>query len=742
MPSEVLKSARTAVAIAALCASFIASLVVSCSTSTSSGPPPSTKPTPNGAGVNPVLNQFVTFSVVIPPGGDANAARMRKFANASPTPIATSLYVSPNTASVVISLAAVNGTSLAHPAPTVAPVNVPNTCAPAGCTVTVANVPAADGIDGFAVVTYAGSNASGSIISEGLLDVSVPTSGTQTVGSTGTGTLQLGGFVSSITMTITPTSFRQGVASTASVVVVAKDATGAVLLGNVQFADPVVLAIPSAAPFSFAGNASSLSLTMPPATALPLNYNGGASSTVNVTASTVDGNGNPVTATVPLTVFLPTPPPSPTPKPSPSHGPIRPSLYVLNAENNAVEEFPSPGPSATPSRSFGLTLAELACDPGAVPYAVAMVQGIVFDSSGNGYITNNPLCSTSTQLPANIYQFAPSATNKTAPSATFSMPAAYTFDTLLSLGVDPTTEDILMPGSDANTGTPAVLRTVFAAGQGSLANVLGGGPCLPLVGFTSCDGTDQYSGQNFYPVAIDSNGFTYLGGLDDLNGNSAIVVYAPGATSPIAYSALDGPSSDTQLGVVPVALAVDSGILYVLNFPSGAGLSNCGPIGTQNILCQDGNQHEYVTAYDTTKLAQGQSVDLTPVFVLGGDTTGRFGSASSAGLAVGAGQRLAVVSGLMYVANPTGPDCDATCDGNAASGIAPPPGEVDIYNVTGLAGTHLDVAPTLVMNQPNDVPEGVAIGPAGTATGPPIAAPAGVRGRFIARLGRRLRRIH
>ena len=704
-----------------------------------------------GSGINPILNRTVSFAIKIPPVPSGSSTLTRRHpsvssAAASPTPQPTQIYLAPHTGSITITLVAVNGTSLSHPAPNVPPANVPPSCASAGCTVTISGVPAADGVDRFALVTYAGTNATGSIISNGVVDVAVPTSTTTSIGGN-LAALSVGGFVASLSLSVTPTTFTQGSPAPASVVVSAKDATGATIVGNALFANPIVLGLSTSATvshFSFAGGASSASVTMPLSSPVPLHYDGASTSTVSVTATSVDGNGNVVNASpVPLTVSIgPPPSPSPTPTISPTISPRGVSLYVLNGMNNAVEEFPSPAPAATPKREFGPTLALLGCSAGEVPFGVGMVQGITVDAAANAYVSNNPNCNTSSVPPYTAWQFGPLATATSSPTSSFAESAPYGIGASTNLGLDPTSRLVLMPGNDATTGTPAVLRVSFASSPGSLSSVLGGGACIPLIGLTTCDGTNQYSFQTVYTAVVDARGYTYLGSGSDLSGNPVILVFAPGTTSPIVYSAIDGPQSDTELDLYPAALAIDGTTLYVLNPGFGPGFSNCGPLDSTINVCADGATHEYVTAYDTTKLVVGTAVDLKPTFVLGGDAIGRFGSTVISGLAQAYSDRMAARNGKLYIANPSGPNCPTSCASNAANGVAPATGEIDIYNVAGLAGAHDDVAPTTVITNPGLVPAGLAFGTSGSAAGAPIPAIRGIPGKYHAHAGRRVQLIH
>jgi len=689
---------------------------------------------PNGQGAHPQINQTVNLVLNIPPLA-ASSSTLRRPNKDAPGPAPSSLYVSPNTGSVIVTLGAINGISLAQ---AVAPitVNVPNSCAPAGCSVPISNVPAAIGTDTYTVETFVGQNGQGALISSGVINITVPATGPQAINSP-SAALIIGGFVASVDLSVAPAQFVQGTPATASLVVLPKDATGAIIIGNDRFANPITISISDTSHFALNGVPGPVTLTGPMAAPISLTYNGQSAGNLTVTAATVDGNGNAVTAsvTVPITFGTP-PPPTPTPQttPTPVGTPGPMSLYVLDANNNAVDEFRSPSPGTTPSRSFGLSIAQLGCDPAQVPLASAMVQGITADSAGNVYVSNSPTstCNPNATPPYSIFQFGPSAVASSPPTAVFQLGAgAYSANSIepYQLALNPTNGLIETAGVDSQTATPALLNINFFGGSGSISSVSGGGPCIPLPGFSTCDGTNQYSQTGFgLPFAVDPNGFTYLGGLSDLNGNPAIAAFSPGTGTPaVPYSALDGPQSDTQLGSAPAAMAVAGTTLYVLNVPSfGIGLWNCGPAGDTNDNCTDQQLHEYVTAYDTTKLtgagARGRAVDLVPKFELGGDTVGRFGSAAGT-VAVGTGQRLTANGSSIYIANPTGPVCSQACSTGIALGTAVPPAEIDIYNVLGLSGARTDVPPAAVIptSNLNIVPDGLTFGRSGSATGPILA---------------------
>ncbi len=204
-------------------------LAAACAGGGSTPAPPASDP--NGSGSNAKLDQSVKFMVVVPrmPGASSRRRKTK-----------STVYISPNTESITIQIGAVDGISLKQPpAPTVA--NVPANCigSATGCSVAIAGVVAAAGTDTFVVSTFAGPSGSGTLVSQGVVALQVSGGGgSGTIGGT---TLSLGGFVQSISLTVTPDYFIRGRQSNAQVVVEAKDATGAIIIGNTRFAVPIAL---------------------------------------------------------------------------------------------------------------------------------------------------------------------------------------------------------------------------------------------------------------------------------------------------------------------------------------------------------------------------------------------------------------------------------------------------------------------------------------------------------------------
>ena len=179
-------------------------------------------------------------------------------------------YVSPNTQSVSILLVSANGSPVTQP-PTVA--NVSPT-AP-GCTVSgstlscTVSVPSIVGSDVFSVTMFAGTNATGAQLSSGQATATINPGVLNTVPVT------LNGVIASILVTLANSSPPTGASTDIVVNVIAKDSTGATIVGPGTYNNPVTLAD------SDSSGATTLSTTTVtgPGAAVTLHYTGNASLT-------------------------------------------------------------------------------------------------------------------------------------------------------------------------------------------------------------------------------------------------------------------------------------------------------------------------------------------------------------------------------------------------------------------------------------------------------------------------------
>jgi len=136
-------------------------------------------------------------------------------------------YVSPNTQSLAIQLASVNGKGVTGVNPTILN-TVPKArdCKPGAhgiiCTATAEGSP---GSDVFAATAYAGTGATGAVLSAGTVAATIGSGG----GSVGISTLSLTleGVIASLKLGLLPKNAKRGIRTTATVTLDAYDASGA-----------------------------------------------------------------------------------------------------------------------------------------------------------------------------------------------------------------------------------------------------------------------------------------------------------------------------------------------------------------------------------------------------------------------------------------------------------------------------------------------------------------------------------
>lgn len=152
-------------------------------------------------------------------------------------------FVSPNTQSITIALASTTLTSTSGGAGVLITANLTPTspnCTPAAgsvpltCTIGV-NAPA--GNDTFALTMYQGLNGTGNVLSSAIVSAQISATETTTVPVT------LSGVISSVDVTVTNGNnvVPGGFATSLPVVVTAKDASGAAIVGPGNYASPITL---------------------------------------------------------------------------------------------------------------------------------------------------------------------------------------------------------------------------------------------------------------------------------------------------------------------------------------------------------------------------------------------------------------------------------------------------------------------------------------------------------------------
>src|SRR5580658_10658952 len=223
-------------------------------------------------------------------------------------------YVSPNTQSLAIQLASVNGKGVSGVNPTILD-TVPKArdckAGPNGivCTATAQGSP---GRDVFSAVAYSGTAATGAVLSSGTVEATIG-SGGGSVGISNRLSLTLEGVIASLKLGLSPKNAKRGIRTTATVTLDAYDASGAEIVGPSDYAEPLSLAIQGDSNHSFRlhdarGSGESLTINKPTGD-ITLTYDGNnEASPITVAASVSGASGSSASVGFALLGKQPPPP--------------------------------------------------------------------------------------------------------------------------------------------------------------------------------------------------------------------------------------------------------------------------------------------------------------------------------------------------------------------------------------------------------------------------------------------------
>ncbi len=223
-------------------------------------------------------------------------------------------YVSPNTESLAIQLASVDGKGVSGVNPTILN-TVPKAhdckAGPNGivCTTTAQGSP---GRDVFSAVAYAGTAATGAVLSSGTVEATIG-SGGGNVGISNGLSLTLEGVIASLKLGLSPKNAKRGIRTTATVTLDAYDASGAEIVGPSDYFEPVALEVQGDANHAFRlhdarGSGESLTITKPTGD-ITLTYNGNKqASPITLGASVSGPSGSSASAGFDLLGKQPPPP--------------------------------------------------------------------------------------------------------------------------------------------------------------------------------------------------------------------------------------------------------------------------------------------------------------------------------------------------------------------------------------------------------------------------------------------------
>lgn len=403
-------------------------------------------------------------------------------------------YVSVNTKSLVIALSSVDGSGVTGVNPTT--INtVPHArgCKEeAGQTVCTATASGSPGDDEFAVSTYAGTNATGAILSFGNVQAKIGAGSDVQISNKLS--LTLDGVIASLKLSLSPDGAKRGEPAKAAVSLIAFDATGAQIVGPSDFSEPVSLDIEGDTDKAFAlhtagKSGSSLSIVKP-ASDITFTYDGNAQApSVSVQAS-VDGPGSTgVSAAFSLRGKQPPPPVG--------------TIYVLNLGKNdgkaaLVTEYDGKAKgNAAPERTLQLS-------------SKLYARGIALDAAGNlyvGYLDNDLGYNTGTGQPDagnEIAIYAPGADGNAQPTAVLASNSKTNTNLYpLFMSFDPSGRVVTFGATnvDGNDGDGRGAVLTYAAGSvGSIAPAYGFGFESPYLQYASAGPTGLAidSANNFY----------------------------------------------------------------------------------------------------------------------------------------------------------------------------------------------------------------------------------------------------
>lgn len=407
-------------------------------------------------------------------------------------------YVSPNTQSIVIQLYSVDGQTVGGVNPkTIDTVAHAHGCkSDGGQTVCTGTALGSPGDDVFSVTTYAGTNATGSILSVGSVEAKIHGSaGGVQVNQL---SLTLYGVIQALRLSLSPNSGKRGHPETSQATLSAYDATGAQIVGPSDYDEPVVIAIEGDGAHAFRlqlGKKSGSSLTInKPTSGISLHYDGNKDASPITLAANLDGYGS-VGASANFKLHGKQPPP-----------PVG-TIYVLNLGSNG-------GQSATVTEYDGKASGNAAPKRVLSLDTKLYARSIAVDSSGNLYV--GYLDTTLGYNPANglpdagneVAIYPPGASGSDKPALLTSTANSQLFPVYLN--IDPSSRLVTYGATniDANTGDSVL--TYAAGATGSVD---------PEYAFNFGSPSIYYPGPTGLTIDSDNN-FYLNGSLHSILGNS------------------------------------------------------------------------------------------------------------------------------------------------------------------------------------------------------------------------------
>ncbi|MFY9738521.1 MAG: hypothetical protein WAK11_05640 [Candidatus Cybelea sp.] len=468
-------------------------------------------------------------------------------------------YVSPNTESLAIQLASVNGKAVSGVNPTIVnTVPKAHDCKAGAhgiiCTATAEGSP---GSDVFVATAYAGTGASGAVLSAGTVKATIG-SGGGSVGVSNGLALTLDGVIAALDLKLSPTNAKRGTRTTVAVTLDAYDASGAEIIGPSDYSEPVSVVVEGDSSHSFRlhdANGSGESLTIrKPTGDITLTYDGNEQASPITVSASVAGSSS-IGASAPFALLGKEPPP-----------PVG-TIYALNFGSSS-------GAAATVTAYDGKAKGNATPERTLLLDRKLFAVSIAVDSNGNLYVgyfdSANGASFGKPDSGNEIAIYAPGASGNDEPTAVLTQdtktsttiyPIFMTFDPsgrLVTYGAT---------AADGNTGN-AVLT--YAAGST--------GPAAPEYAFAFSSPAIYYPGPT--GLTTDSANNFYLNGTFKSGFGSAYGMYVAAAAdigNPAANPARTIPwDSKTKLAAgftSDVALNASAEIFIANNVKTGSGSS-------------------------------------------------------------------------------------------------------------------------------------------------------------------------
>ncbi len=543
--------------------------------------------TPNGSvvgsgGQQPPPSQLVTAGVNV--HLPSNAA-MREGSGPQ--------FLSPHMQSLSISLASVNGAAAGGAQASIVDTypRAKNCSQRGGALSCTGSVSAAAGSCLFNVTTYAGPNATGTVLSVGTLRAHIGAAG-GTVTVSPSSSIAVQGVIAALSLALSPSSLPRGSKATVSVDLTAYDGSGAPIAGASDYQTPIALTIQgdSLGAYSLhgAGTPGDSVTVSSPSQKLTIAYDGNAqASSVTVQSAVAGPNG--ASANAPLALEgTPPPPPAGT-------------VYVLNAGSGQ-------GLGATVTTYAGSATGNVAPKTTLALSTKLYARNIAVDSAGNLYVgyLDSPTGSSPLGTPDEgneIAVYAAGATGSAQPKAVITASSASKTALYPSYLAFDAAGDLVTYGSTTAGGNSGNAVLAYAPGSS--------GAATPASAWAFAQPTFQYPGPT--GLALDASGNFYVNGTFKTGPSSVFGLYtnlASNAQNPASSPARTLPwDTTTQLtqGLASDASLDSSGEIYVANIALA---------GTSTTACQ-------ARANVFAAGATGGTTDVAPlrVVTLSGVTT-------------------------------------------------------------------------------------------------------------------------